>query len=535
MLIPDSDKASGATGTAIPEQRETGPAPLPLPGLLLRFASRLLPDYIPVTIKLAISIGIMISVGMAILGVVVIHNQTQLLNRQIHTFGRTLVSQLAQSAREPLLANDSLQLDVLAYNLAAAENVIGTAIYSSEFKILSSSGTSPFETFAPYADRQQFYLNSKLRTLVWQWPDSPTGELDAISFLSPIRFKDVTAGHVIITFSRKSMNQAIGDSVQSIVTATAVLILLGIIMSYLLGRRLSRPIHHLVNASRAIGKGEYEYRIEERRNDEIGHLMNSFNFMAQGMLQKQQVESAFTRHVSPHVAREIINNIEPVKLGGQHMNGSVMFVDIVGFTARSETMDPEGVAELLNEFYTHITQTAHLFHGTIDKYMGDCAMLIFGIAGEDPEHTYHAIAYAVFLQRLMERYNSQRISRGKFPLHLRIGVNSGDMLAGNMGSSERMQFTVVGDTVNLASRLCSVADTDQIVITEETWKLPGIREKLLATEYQRMHVRGKSQQISTWLVHDVRPELQVSMEREIDRLLMKSTQLNLDLLTDKTP
>lgn len=535
MLISDSDKESGETKATMPGQQEAGYTPLSLSRQLLRFARRLLPSYIPVTIKLAISIGIMISVGMAILGVVIIHNQTQLLNRQIHTFGRTVVSQLAQSAREPLLANDSLQLDVLAFNLAAAENMIGTTIYSSEFKILSSSGISPFETFAPYAERQDVYLNSNLRTLVWKWPDSPTGELDAISFISPIRFKDVTAGHVVITFSREAMNQDIADSVQSIATATAVLIVLGIIMSYLLGRRLSRPIHHLVDASRAIGKGEYEYRIEERRNDEIGHLMNSFNFMAQGMLQKQQVESAFTRHVSPHVAREIINNIEPVKLGGQHVNGSVMFVDIVGFTARSETMKPEGVAELLNEFYTHITQTAHLFHGTIDKYMGDCAMLIFGIAEDDPDHAYHAIAYAIFLQHLMERYNRQRTSRGKFPLHLRIGVNSGDMLAGNMGSSERIQFTVVGDTVNLASRLCSVANTNQIVITEETWHLPGIQKRLLASEYQRMHVRGKSQQISTWLVHDVQPELQASMNQEIDRILMQSTQLNLDLPSNHRP
>lgn len=536
MLISDSDNPLQAPAASAQAAGDTG-----APGhtqssygspwsTLFRLTARWLPGHIPVAIKLAISIGIMISVGMALLGSLIIHNQTQLLNRQVHTLGQTVVSQLAQSAREPLLTNDNLQLEVLTYNLATAENVIGAAIYSSEMKILSHSGSSPFDILAPYANRQRLYLNDSHRTLLWNWSDAPGGPLDAITFTSPIRFKDVTAGYAVITYSRQAMNQAIRDSVHSIIMATGLLIVLGIIMSYLLGRRLSRPIHHLMNASRAIGMGHYDYRILERRNDEIGHLINSFNFMAQGMLQKQQVENAFARHVSPHVAKEIINNLEPVKLGGQHTYGSVMFVDIVGFTARSETMAPAGVAELLNEFYTRITQTAQLFNGTIDKYMGDCAMLIFGVAEQDDDHVYHSIAYAVFLQHFMECYNNQRISSGKFPLHLRIGVNSGEMLAGNMGSRERMQFTVVGDAVNLASRLCSAANTDQIIITEDVYQLPGISSRIIASEHQRMHVRGKAEEINTYLVHDVSTEQQPVMKMEIDKLLAQASQMSLDLL-----
>lgn len=486
---------------------------------------------LPVSTKLAISIGIMITIGMSLLGAVIIHNQTKLLNQQTYTYGRTVVGQMAQAAKEPILANDTLLLDVLAYNLAAAEDVMGTAIYSAENKIISSSGRNPFERYAPYTGQENNYLDGGLKILEWEWQRSPSGSIDAVSFISPVNFKDVNLGYVMISYSRKSMTQAIYESVRSIIVATVILILLGIIMSYLLGRRLTRPLDRLMDASRAMESGQYDYQIKEARNDEIGHLMNSFNLMAQGMLQKSQVEDAFSRHVPPNVASEIINNLEPIKLGGEHVTASVMFVDIVGFTAKSEAMTPHGVAELLNEFYTIITQTAYLYKGTIDKYMGDCAMLIFGIPESDPDHVFHSIAYAIFLQRLMERKNAQRISRGESPVHLRIGVNTGEMLAGNMGSRERLQYTVVGDAVNLASRLSSQANADQIIISEETYKRPGIEDKIKATKYQSVRIRGKAELVTTYIVDNVRGTWGDVTDKQIDNILQQyNEQMFLDLM-----
>lgn len=480
----------------------------------------LLPTQLSISVKLAIYIGILLTVAMGSLGAVIIHDQTSLLNRQIHSTGRTVVSQMAESAKEPLLANDVLQLEVLAYNLATSENVLGTVIYSSELKVMAHSGQNPFDPYAPFEGRIKEYLHDNPQSLEWRWLYSPKGELDAISFMSPVRFKDVTAGYVLISFSRDSLTQAIDDAIRSIIAATALLIVLGIVVSYILGYRLTRPIQPLLDASRAIHNGQYDYQIQNQRSDEIGYLMNSLNSMAKGMLEKKQVEEAFTRHVSPNVAKEILNHLDEVKLGGTHVTASVLFVDIVGFTSRSETMTPQAIAELLNDFYTYITDTAPLFKGTIDKYIGDCAMVVFGIPESDEDHVYHAIAYAVFLQRLVEAINYRRMSRGEFPVHFRIGVNSGEMLAGNMGSRRRMQYTVVGDSVNLASRLSTAASADQILITEETYQLPGISKRINASKHLSMRVRGKSKPISTYIVHDVDPVEQARMEKAINKLLI---------------
>ncbi len=482
-------------------------------------ATTWLPSRIPVAVKLAISIGLLVTLGMTLLGAVVIQNQTRLLTQNMRTFGQTVVRQMAESAKEPLLANDSLQLDVLAANLANGQNVVGTAIYSADRRQLSGSGLSPFQHGAPYAGHARPFLDDTLQTLAWEWNGSPRGDVDAVSFFSPVHFRDVTVGYVQIAFSRSLLTQSSHDAVRSIIVATLLLVVLGAIISYVMGRRLSRPLHHLMHASQAIGKGQYHYRIAERRNDELGHLMDAFNSMAQGLLQKAQVEDAFARYVPANVAQEILSGLEQVELQGRQVQASVMFVDIVGFTAKSETMRPEGVAELLNDFYAEISRAAALYRGTVDKYMGDAAMLVFGVPDSDQDHVFHAIACALFFQKLMSRINTLRLARGKFPVQFRIGINSGEMLAGVMGSEDRKQYTVVGDSVNLASRLCSVATADEIIVTEETINRGDLRNKLVASRYGSIRIRGKANPVTTYLVHDVHERYLRDMEDMLDEAL----------------
>ena len=500
---------------------------------ILLFSDTLFHVRIPVAVKFALVIGTVITVAMALLGALVIHNQKQILTHQIHATGRTVVAQMAKSTTEPLLAQDYLLLDVLTANLATAENVLGVAVFSTERKLISSAGNHPFELGAPLIGAKKQYLDGAQYSLDWRWSDAPRGPIDAVAFISPVRFKDVTVGYAVISFTRSTLTESISRMVESIISATTVMILVGIAVAYLLGRRLSKPIYQLTNASRAISMGHYDYQIETTRNDEIGDLINSVNVtarslqmkslqMAQGIRQRNQIATALQRHLPANVAREIISNDQPseVTLGGSHVNASVVFIDIVGFTAVSEIMSPQKVAELLSDFYGAVAETTPMYKGAIDKFIGDCAMVIFGIAEDDDMHAFHAIAYSVFFVKLMNQLNYIRAARGKMPLHFRIGINAGDMLAGYIGSAERVQYTVVGDAVNVASRLCSVATADQILITEDTLRVAGLADKLLVMPYQSIQVRNKSQPLNTYLVHDVRPFYTSAMERQIKNALL---------------
>ncbi|MHB1239145.1 MAG: adenylate/guanylate cyclase domain-containing protein [Gammaproteobacteria bacterium] len=522
MLGPPKLERSPDAGTDPPSPVPCEPARHPWITKLLAQVRKLRPSHAPIAYKLAFVIALLITLGMALLGSIIISNQTRLLRAQIDTFGRTVVQQMAESAKEPLLANDTLGLEVLATNLSNGANVLGTAIFSNGGTVMAHAGVTPFTTDAPFAGRVVNFLDGKPHELDWRWARPAGTRVDAVSFLSPVRFKNVVAGYVLISFSREAMTQAVGESVRAIVTATVFMILLGLAMSYVMGRKLSRPIINLMDASRAFGQGHYDFRFLERRHDEIGYLMNSFSKMAEGLLQKAQVESVFRRYVSRSVAQAVLSDLEQVKLGGQHVHASVVFADIVGFTALSERMNPTHVADLLNEFYSYTSRIAEIYGGMVDKYIGDCAMLIFGVQEQDDRHGFRALCCAVLLQRLMERLNQRRSAAGIPPVRLRIGVNTGDMLAGNIGTRERMQYTVVGDAVNLASRLCSVAEPGTIAISGEVLAQPEVANRVRVREHRSIHLRGISRPVNTYLVRDVTPRYRKAMGRRIESLLREN-------------
>ena len=275
-----------------------------------------------------------------------------------------------------------------------------------------------------------------------------------------------------------------------------------------------------MDASRAIGKGEYEIKFTEQRNDELGQLMTAFNDMAEGMLEKSLVKDALSKYVSPGVAREILANLNDVELGGKRIEGTVIFADIIGFTQISENMRPEELVSILNKYFSLVTRACELNYGNVDKYMGDGVMLVFGAPQPDDDHRFHAISCALLIQHLIEHENRQREEQGLFPVRFRIGINSGTMLAGNMGSRERMEYTVVGDTVNLASRLCGIANSDQVIISKDMYMNAGVQQRVHACEYQSVRLRGIKHPVSTYIVEHIKAEWKHLIGEQFDQITL---------------
>src|SRR5690606_19858222 len=196
-----------------------------------------------------------------------------------------------------------------------------------------------------------------------------------------------------------------------------------------------------------------------------------------------------------------------------------LFADIVGFTRLSERLAPDAVAELLNCYFNAINCAADFYRGTIDKYMGDCAMLVFGVPEKDSEHLYHALCCAVMIQRLILRINEQRRAQGRVTVEFRIGINAGTMLAGNLGSQSRMQYTVVGDAVNLASRLSNMAGAGELIVPQEIAIKPNICSRLRARQSGAIRVRGKADPIMTYVVEGVHAHSETLMEQRIAQFL----------------
>jgi adenylate cyclase len=475
----------------------------------------------PLAYKLSFFITVLVVSCMILLGTIIVGQQTGLLRKQIADQGQTLAHLLAQSAREPLLADDNLALDAITGSFSDNNGVLGTIILSLDGDIISKAGILHEEKNLLTHRLIKDVIEDGGTTVTWRWqPLTGLRKQTVMSFIMPVTFQNVTAGYAMVSFSQSGMEQSTRQAVQAISGATLLMIALSIAMAFALGRRITQPIDKLVEASRAIGNGEYTFRFKERRKDELGLLMLAFNEMAEGMLEKSQVKNALSRYVSPGVARQILSNLDDVGLSGKQIEGSVLFADITGFTQISEQIKPKALVDMLNRYFTLITCACSINHGIVDKYMGDGAMLVFGAPEADTDHAFHAISCALLIQKLVKAENLQREAQGLTPVRLRIGINTGSMLAGNMGSCDRMEYTVVGDTVNLASRLCGITNGDQIVISREMYMRDDIKNRVLAGEYQSIRLRGISKPVSTYLVEQLTADYQEVVDRQFEEIII---------------
>jgi adenylate cyclase len=199
----------------------------------------------------------------------------------------------------------------------------------------------------------------------------------------------------------------------------------------------------------------------------------------------------FERFFAPQLAKRIAESADSVKLGGEKRNVAVLFSDIRGFTPLSETMSPEEIAHLLTEYFTQMVECVFRHDGTLDKFMGDAVMAQWGAPIGGADDADKAMRAAIEMMHALDDLNVRWQTEGRPPLQIGIGLNYGEAFAGNIGSERRLEFTVIGDTVNTAHRLCSAAGRGEILLTDE------MRRALLTppalAECPPMELRGKSQ------------------------------------------
>jgi adenylate cyclase len=282
---------------------------------------------------------------------------------------------------------------------------------------------------------------------------------------------------------------------------------------------LTRPIHQIVKISSAISAGNYNFRFKERRNDELGDLMQAMNDMTDGLAQKERVEQTFSRYVAPQVAREVLRDPSQSGTAGRSVTASVLFADVVGFTALSESMPADEVNAVLNEYFGYIAPMVDACYGHIDKYIGDCVMAVFGVPESDTLHAQHAVECAALIQYLVETLNKRRTVHGQTVLMFHIGINSGAMLAGNIGAADRMDYTVMGKEVNVASRLSSFAKPGEIVLSEATYDAIRKTGPIQCKQRGIITLRGTTQPVMTYSVSLDMVKHQDFIESRVGQLL----------------
>ena len=271
----------------------------------------------------------------------------------------------------------------------------------------------------------------------------------------------------------------------------AITLCTAILVVFVYANSLTNPILNLVEATKKIEEGQFRIDIKPVARDEVGLLTNSFVKMGKGLEEREKVKDALGRFVNKEVAEMVLNG--ELKLGGEKKNCAIFFSDIRSFTAISEKLDPQEVVEFLNAYMTEMVRCVNETHGTVDKFIGDAVMATWGAAFSRGNDAENAVNGALMMRKALMKFNEGRGGDKKPIIKIGCGLNYGPVVAGQIGSSDKMEYTVIGDAVNLASRVETLNKpfgTD-ILISEDLYMI--VKDIFKVEKMKAIKVKGKSE------------------------------------------
>ena len=311
--------------------------------------------------------------------------------------------------------------------------------------------------------------------------------------LTPIEANDPSV-RLVTAASLAPMHEAVRRLLFSGLAAGSVGVLIGVAVAMLTARGLARPVAELSVAATRVGRGDYAVRLPVARRDELGLLAERFNDMTHGLTLRDKYRGLLDLVADPGIAERMIGG--SVNLGGVTTPAAVIFCDIRGFTPLTNSRTAHEVVELLNRHMTALTEVVYRHGGVVDKFVGDLIMAVFGAPRGAPDDAERAARCALDMVRERERLN--RIDA--VPIQIGVGVAYGDMVAGCMGSERRLNYTVLGDRVNLAARLCSAAPAGAVYVDGQ------VRERLgrgwAVSALEPLKVKGFDEPVSAYRLED---------------------------------
>lgn len=295
---------------------------------------------------------------------------------------------------------------------------------------------------------------------------------DGERMLGAIRTIDGTPLAVVVELPEAAVMYTASRVRRWVFGAVASAIVIAIGVGVVFARRMARPIGALVDFASDLGRRRYGSTVRIRANDELGLVGDALERAASDLAasdeqirKEQAIRTDLGRYLPRPLVEQIVERRRELSLGGERRDITVVFADVVGFTPLAERQAAETVVTMLNELFTILTEIVFKHGGMVDKFVGDCVMALWGAPEHQPDHAARAVAAAEDMQRWLEAANESWRERFGFTIELAIGINTGEAIVGNFGSESRMEFTAIGDTVNVAARLEAIARPGQILVT----------------------------------------------------------------------
>lgn len=292
--------------------------------------------------------------------------------------------------------------------------------------------------------------------------------------------------------------------------AFAVSILVAIIFAYFLSKLVSSSLASLCETVKMIGKGDFASRSPLHTRDEFNELSIAINTMAKGLEERERLKLGFTRYVSQYALEELLKLDKPISLVGERKKVTILFSDIRQFTTIAEKLPPEEVLKLLNEYFEEMIEVIFNYGGTLDKFIGDGLMVEFGAPLDDKLQELHAVLAAIHMQLHLDKLCDKWEKEGKKTFSMGIGIHTGLAVLGNIGSERRMEYTAIGDTVNVASRVEWLTKRLQkpIIISEAVYE--KVKDHFVFEDLNELKLPGRVGNIRAYAIH---PHLQKNLHQ----------------------
>ncbi len=320
---------------------------------------------------------------------------------------------------------------------------------------------------------------------------APYTRPDGKEMLAAFSFPDNFNWAVISQRYEEDAYIAVYEMFVSLMLWVGVGLVLAVIGGIFYSTKISKPILHIADVAKQVGQGNFNVRVAHiKSRDEIYRLAKRMNSMIEGLRERFELQKFVSANTIDAIKK---SDQDGIKLGGERANATVFFSDIRGFTAFSEQVEPEIVIEMLNTYLRHQADIVKQHKGDIDKFVGDEMVAVF--KGDDM--VKNAVKAAIEIQEKIEKLNNEH---PQWDIPVGIGINSGDMIMGAMGSEERMDYTILGDNVNLGARLCSSAKAYEIILSANAYNQIKDLNLFKIETLEPIKVKGKTNPINIYSV-----------------------------------
>ena len=441
--------------------------------------------------KLFLAATLLIVLASGMFSYVMLDRQREQLYDQAVKVGMVSLHYFQNNARIPLIENNILGLNTLIKGATATEGHLYAIILNTDSQVKAHTDVEKignlFPGFANIMDRSQTGNITHFQYV------APSGQ-HVLNLTAPISFQGKKLGQVHVGLSIDFIQEMIRKERKRITLISVIFVALTGLLTLWMGIRFTRPIAQLLAATKEIGRGNYNYRVDLKRNDELQDLAHAFNRMSNQLRLKALLQDSFGKYVGDEVLDMLITQPESHWMKGYRAEATILFADVRGFTAFAENTEPEVVVGDLNRFFEIATQSIHEYGGFVDKFIGDEVLAVFGVPSDMQDHEQRAVQAALAIQaRLGAPSMKDSLLRS-----VGVGLNTGSVVAGTIGSQQKMDYTVIGDSVNLASRLCDIAAAGEIVISQSV--LDGLGKAFVIETLPSQMMKGKSHPINLFKV-----------------------------------